>query len=110
MPVFEQNHESFAVWRKRVEGLFKEHLNSYGVLAERNIKHAVKSGVLTPIVQPDDKACPVKLRYEWTARRYCFNEQYKDIAGTGKYTPETIRQSVSKILSEGEIPKRNSGT
>jgi len=110
IPVFEQNHESLVVWRKRAEKQFKEHLNSYTALTERNVKHAVKSGVLTPIEQPDEKACPVKLRYEWAARRYCFNEQYKDIAGNGKYSHGTIRKAVSKILSEGKIPKRNMAT
>ncbi len=110
VPVFEQNHESLVVWRKRAERQFKEHLNSYSALAEQHIKHAVKCGVLTPIEQPDEKACPLKLRYEWAARKYCFNEQYKDIAGAGKYSPETIRKAVSKILSEGEIPKRNLAT
>jgi hypothetical protein len=110
MPVFEQNHESLITWRKRAEKQFKDQLNSYAARADRQIKHAVKSGVLTPIEQPDEKACPLKLRYEWAARKYCFNDQYKDIAGTGKYSPETIRKTVAKILSEGKIEKRNLAT
>jgi hypothetical protein len=106
IPVFEQNHESLTTWRKKTETQFKNHLNHYATLADRQIKHAVKSGVLTPIEQPDERACPLKLRYEWVARRYCFNEQYKALAGAGKYSPETIRKTVAKILLEGKIEKR----
>jgi hypothetical protein len=52
--------------------LFKEHCDLYVKLVDRQIKHQVKTGAMVPIVQPDEKATPLKLRYEWAARRYCF--------------------------------------
>jgi hypothetical protein len=105
IPLFQQNHESMIAWRKRVEKQFKDHLNLYARQVDRRIKDSVKTGVIVPIEQPDEKACPLELRYEWAARKYCFNEQYKSMS-SAKHSPDTIRKTVSKILSGAGLDKR----
>jgi hypothetical protein len=105
LPIFEQNQESLMEWRSRAERLFREHCDIFMKMVDQQIEHQIKTGSLTRVVQPDEKASPLNLRYEWAARKYCFNEQYKSMA-SGKHSPETIRKAVSKILSEGEVGKR----
>jgi len=105
LPIFEELQESLIDWQKRADKLFKEHCDSFVKIVDRQIKHAVKTGAVIRVVQPDEKACPLKLRYEWAARKYCFNERYKSMS-TSKHSPDTIRKTVSKIFAAAGIPMR----
>ena len=96
---------SLPSWRKRSEDLFKAHRDHYMRFVEEQLARKVESGAVVRIEQPDEDAIPLDLRYEWAARRFCFNEPYKDMA-TADHSPDTIRQAVKKILVGAQTEKR----
>lgn len=108
LPVLEELVESVPAWRKKTEKLFRERCNSHAKLVEAQIKRKLEEGSIVRVEQPDEDAIPLTLRYDWAARRLCFNEQFKDMS-TKKYSPDTIRKTVSKIRMAAAIEKRRPG-
>lgn len=105
MPEFSELSESLPAWRKKTEKLFRAYCDSYMKLIDEEIDRQLQAGRIVRIEQPDENAIPLNLRYEWTARKYCYNEPYKDMA-SANHSPETVRKTVSKILNKAEIEKR----
>ena len=101
VPPFNILQDSATAWRARAEGSFRKHCDAVLLSVKATIEKLVSGGTLTKVEQPKDKAS-LELRYEWAAKRYCYNEPYKDLA-TDKHSPEKIRKAVAKVLAEAEI-------
>lgn len=109
VPSFDVLHDADTHWREKAENLFRQHCDAFLGKVAANIASDVAKGVLTKIERSKDKSSPVPLRYEWAARRYCYNEPYKDMA-TRECSPEKIRKVVAKIFRDtdiGSYRKRN---
>jgi hypothetical protein len=101
-PAFDLLQDSATQWRENAEHLFREHCDDFLKKVSNGIGKAVTSNVLMRIERPKDSGSPLALRYEWAARRYCYNEAYKDLA-TNEHSPEKVRKAVTKIFSETDI-------
>jgi hypothetical protein len=91
-------HESEAEWRERTRQLFEKFLDKKAALFSKMLQNELAKGTLTRI-RPVRGTTPLDLRYEWAARRYCYNTPYKKLATKG-YTDDRIKQSVGVILKE----------
>jgi len=100
-PPMDLLRDSPSEWRKKAEAEFRKHCDEFLNRVDQDIKDLIASGILTKIDRPKNPAS-TNLRYEWAAKRYCYNEPYKKMA-TGEHTPEKIRKAVAAILAESEI-------
>ena len=101
VPHFDVLRDSATEWRARAEEVFRKHCDAVLSSIAIRIQELVSIGVLTRIERPKDMAS-LNLRYERAARRYCYNEPYKDLA-TDKDSPDKIRKAVAKIFTEAQI-------
>ena len=85
--------------------LFRRRCDAFLETVEGKIGNSVTGGVLTRIVRSKDRISPLVLRYEWAARRYCYNEPYQDLS-TSEHSPDPIRRAVAKIFEETRISGR----
>lgn len=107
-PSFNVFFDSDMSWREKAESLFRQHCDTFLKKVAAKVDDDVARGVLTRIERSKDRSSPLTLRYEWAARRYCYNEPYKDLA-TNEYSPSNIQKAVSKIFEDTAIrscPKR----
>jgi len=105
-PEYNELRDTPSGWQARADRLFREHCEQALERVQARIHYDVEIGILTKIPQPREKSTSLEMRYEWAARRYCFNEPYKDMA-TDEHSPDKIRKSVNTIFREAEVPKRN---
>ena len=101
-PSFDLLRDTGAQWRKRAAALFRRHCDAFLETVEGKIGDSVTGGALTRIERSKGKKSPLVQRYEWAARRYCYNEPYRDLA-TVEHSPDQIRKAVAKIFAEVEI-------
>ena len=107
-PLLNVFFDSDMSWREKAESLFRQHCDTFLKKVAAKVDDDVARGVLTRIERSKDRSSPLTLRYEWAARRYCYNEPYKDLA-TNEYSPSNIQKAVSKIFEDTAIrscPKR----
>ena len=78
--------------------MFEKFLDKKAALFSKMLQNELAKGTLTRI-RPVRGTTPLDLRYEWAARRYCYNTPYKKLATKG-YTDDRIKQSVGVILKE----------
>jgi hypothetical protein len=98
-PELNDLREAPGEWMEKAVRLFRVHCTRHLERVMARIQYDVKRGILTRIPQPKEKSSALALRYEWAAKRYCFNEPYKAMA-TDEYSPERIRKAVNKILHQ----------
>ena len=104
-PRFDLLRDTHAQWRKKAVDLFRRHCDAFLETVDGKMGDSVTGGVLTRIERSKDRISPLVLRYEWAARRYCYNEPYRDMS-TAEHSPDQIRKAVTKILAETEISGR----
>ena len=63
----------------------------------------MKHNRLTPIPQARDTT-PMDLRYEWAAKRACYNTPYKQLV-EGGYSEDRIKKTVASIFRDAGIEK-----
>lgn len=105
LPRFDILQDSIEGWRKRTDQAFRAHCENFLKRVSDGIADAVSRGILSKIERHSEKAAPLQLRFEWAARRYCYNEPYKDLS-TAVHSPETVRKAVAKVFLETEIHRR----
>ena len=104
-PSFDVLRDTDTQWRERAVDLFRRRCDAFLETVEGKIGDSVTGGVLTRIERSKDRISPLVLRYEWAARRYCYNEPYRDLS-TSEHSPDKIRKAVAKILAEAAISAR----
>jgi hypothetical protein len=104
LPEFRALYESVAEWKLRAQAEFDEHCYRFTTWVESQIEIRVRKGDLRKVPQPRGSV-PLELRYEWTARRCCLQEQYKAMA-SDEHNAEKIRKTVNEILKLVEIKQR----
>ena len=104
-PLFDILYESPGEWRDKAIAAFREYCDYLVRATEEALKVMIEKGSLVKIPVPKEKNSTLALRYEWAARRYCFNDPYKAIS-SDEHSPEKIRKAVRKIFTEAAVPKR----
>lgn len=100
-PPFSWLEDTIPDWKQRCHDSFDEYLQEYAAKFEALFQEALKQGIYTKIPQPRDTT-PFELRYEWAAKRLCYNTPYKKLAARG-YTEDCIKQTVGRILKKARL-------
>jgi len=101
LPSFFPLNESESEWKARVQTIVDVFVDRELDRFRQKLQSDVKGKVLTPIKQTRDTT-PIKLRYEWAAKRHCLRTPYKELA-SGGYTAERISKTVSAILKQAGL-------
>jgi hypothetical protein len=104
IPSYELLYESEAEWRKRAHELLEKLLDKHGAAFRVRLKRAVDDGLLTKI-RAVRGTSPLDLRYEWAARHYCLEDDYKEMSSE-KYSADRIGKTVRAILREVGLAAR----
>jgi hypothetical protein len=103
-PHFDLLRHSESQWRELAEQAFQKHCNEVVAEASSKLRQAVDGGILRRVKQSRN-ASPLRLRLEWTVRRYCLGQAYKSMA-TDKHSAERIRKAVQAILADAGLKDR----
>ncbi len=102
IPSFFPLHESEAEWRQRAQELFDAFLDMHATKFRSWFKEEVDKGTVTK-VKPIRDTTPLDLRYEWAAKRICYNTPFRELAkqeAAKGYTEHRIKQAVKRIITE----------
>jgi hypothetical protein len=103
LPAFHTWSESEDEWRARARAEFERFLEKWELWYRGVLEPQIKNGSLIPIKQTRETT-PLDLRYEWAAKRFCYNTPYRELAVAG-YNEGRIKKTVAAIFREGDIRK-----
>ena len=103
VPPFDFVSESPTGWRKRAEASFRLHCDEYIEQCLKGVDEMVRRGLFEKIEIVRDKNTPLDLRYEWAARRYCRDEDFKAMS-SDEHKADKIRKAVYKVFDDTNIP------
>lgn len=104
LPPFNITIDTESAWKQRAQAKFKEACDELLAWTRSEIKKKLEAGHIQrvkPTRQGGGNA-PIELRYEWAAKRYCLDTDYKDLA-TSAYNADRVKQAVAQIFAEADI-------
>jgi hypothetical protein len=103
LPPFQPLIETIAEWRKKCHAAFDKTLDEYGEKFLATFRRELAEGKYKKI-QPTRNTTPSNLRYEWAARRCCYNIPYKELADPEKgFSEDRVKQAVLQIFKKAGL-------
>jgi hypothetical protein len=102
LPPFQPLYESETEWQQRAQRLFEKFIGMHAARFRAWFKEELDKGTVTK-VKPVRDTTPLDLRYEWAAKRICYNTPFRELAqqeAAKGYTEHRIRQAVKRIITE----------
>jgi len=105
LPDLHMQLHSEAGWKREALQLFEKECEEFLAWYRKRLKELLASGKLVPVKQrrTGGSNAPLETRYEWAARRYVQNIDYKDIAKGSAYKPGQVKEAVREILKEAKL-------
>jgi hypothetical protein len=105
LPDLHMQLHSEAEWKREASRLFEKECEDFLEWYRSDLKKSLASGRLVPVKQrrTGGKNAPLETRYEWAAKRYVQDMDYKDIAKGTTYRPGQVKEAVREILKEAKL-------
>jgi hypothetical protein len=105
LPDLHMQLHSEAEWKREALQLFEKECEEFLKWYRKRLKERLASGTLVPVKQrrTGGSNAPLETRYEWAAKRYVLDMDYKDIAKGTSYKPGQVKEAVREILKEADL-------